>query len=59
VRQAPRAARSPSWGQMEVELRKKIQEAACLVLVPTEEGHRSRHAGLAKVSYNMALEYTN
>jgi len=44
---------------MEVELRKKIQEAACLVLVPTEEGHRSRHAGLAKVSFNMALEYTN
>jgi hypothetical protein len=44
---------------MEVELRKKIQEAACLVLVPTEEGHRSRHPGLAKVSYNMVLEYTN
>ncbi|XP_069696748.1 serine-rich adhesin for platelets isoform X2 [Periplaneta americana] len=48
VRQAPRAARCPSWGQMELELRKKIQEAACLVLVPGEEGHRSRHASLAR-----------
>jgi hypothetical protein len=35
---------------MELELRKKIQEAACLVLVPGEEGHRSRHANLGKVS---------
>jgi hypothetical protein len=42
---------------MELELRKKIQEAACLVLVPTEEGHRSRHGNLAKVSFKMALEY--
>jgi hypothetical protein len=43
---------------MELELRKKIQEAACLVLVPGEEGHRSRHANLAKVSmYKVAVEY--
>ncbi|KAJ9596492.1 hypothetical protein L9F63_012475 [Diploptera punctata] len=48
VRQAPRAARCPSWSQMELELRKKIQEAACLVLVPGEEGHKSRHASLAR-----------
>ncbi|PSN39398.1 hypothetical protein C0J52_16579 [Blattella germanica] len=48
VRQAPRAARCPSWNQMELELRKKIQEAACLVLVPGEEGRRSRHASLAR-----------
>ncbi|XP_066991189.2 streptococcal hemagglutinin [Anabrus simplex] len=48
VRQAPRAARCQSWGQIEPELRKKIQEAACLVLVPGEEGHRSRHASLSR-----------
>ena len=34
---------------MELELRKKIQEAACLVLVPEEDGHKSRHASLARV----------
>jgi hypothetical protein len=42
---------------MELELRKKIQEAACLVLVPGEEGHRSRHVSLARVSMQEILGY--
>lgn len=48
VRQAPRAARCPSWVQMEPELRRKIQEIACLVLVPGEEIHRSRLSSSGK-----------
>lgn len=32
IKQAPRAARSKAWQQMEPELRNVIQEAACLVL---------------------------
>ncbi|GLG97151.1 Protein roadkill [Gryllus bimaculatus] len=47
MRQAPRAARCPSWGQMEPELRRKIQEIACLVLVPGED-HRSRLSNITK-----------
>ncbi|XP_049961668.1 uncharacterized protein LOC126481757 [Schistocerca serialis cubense] len=47
VRQAPRAARSPSWLLMEPELQRRIQEAACLVLMPSDETHRSRHVSLS------------
>ncbi|KAL0279976.1 UNVERIFIED_CONTAM: hypothetical protein PYX00_001413 [Menopon gallinae] len=32
IKQAPRAAKSKAWRQMEPELRSKIQERACLVL---------------------------
>ncbi|BES98096.1 BTB/POZ domain [Nesidiocoris tenuis] len=34
VRQAGRAARTSSWAQMDISLRKKIQELACLVFAP-------------------------
>lgn len=41
IKQAPRAARSKAWQQMEPELRNVIQEAACLVL-PRENASASR-----------------
>ncbi|XP_024081684.1 uncharacterized protein LOC106661480 isoform X2 [Cimex lectularius] len=41
VRQAGRAARTASWAQMDLALRKKIQEMACLVFTP---GPRSSSA---------------
>lgn len=36
IKQAARAARTPGWGQMPTELRRKIQDAACLVLAPAD-----------------------
>lgn len=36
IRQATRAARTPGWGQMPTELRRKIQDSACLVLAPAD-----------------------
>lgn len=36
IRQAARAARTPGWGQMPTELRRKIQDSACLVLTPAD-----------------------
>lgn len=36
IRQAARAARTPGWGQMPTDLRRKIQDAACLVLTPAD-----------------------
>ncbi|XP_063237514.1 uncharacterized protein LOC134539417 [Bacillus rossius redtenbacheri] len=50
VRQAARAARCPSWARMDVELRRKVQEAACLVLVPGEEPSRGKQPVPAKRS---------
>nr|CAD7256648.1 unnamed protein product [Timema shepardi] len=50
VKQAARAARCPSWSHMNLELRKKVQEAACLVLVPGEEAQRFRQSTLSKRS---------
>lgn len=34
IRQAGRAARTTSWAKMDLSLRRKIQEAACLVFAP-------------------------
>lgn len=36
IRQATRAARTPGWGLMPTELRRKIQDVACLVLTPAD-----------------------
>ncbi|KAK3915925.1 BTB/POZ domain-containing protein 8 [Frankliniella fusca] len=36
IRQAARAARTPGWGLMPTELRRKIQDSACLVLSPAD-----------------------
>lgn len=51
IREAARAARTSSWLKMDLELRRKIQELACLVIVPTEttKSRPSRHSNFLKV----------
>ncbi|XP_046414539.1 uncharacterized protein LOC124176835 isoform X1 [Neodiprion fabricii] len=49
VREAPRAARSTMWLKMDLELRRRIQELACLVILPHETSKRqSRHSNFLK-----------
>ncbi|XP_015604321.1 uncharacterized protein LOC107272080 isoform X2 [Cephus cinctus] len=49
VREATRAARTSSWLKMDLELRRRIQELACLVILPHETSKRpSRHSNFLK-----------
>lgn len=49
IRQAARAARTPGWGQMSTELRRKIQDAACLVLAPADHASSRYKVGLLSI----------
>ncbi|XP_015174495.1 PREDICTED: uncharacterized protein LOC107065377 isoform X3 [Polistes dominula] len=50
VREAARAARSTTWLKMDLELRRRIQELACLVILPHETSKcQSRHSNFLKV----------
>ncbi|XP_058809408.1 uncharacterized protein LOC131674636 [Phymastichus coffea] len=49
VRDAARAARTNAWLKMDLELRRRIQEMACLVILPNESTKRpSRHSNFMK-----------
>ncbi|XP_072755109.1 uncharacterized protein [Anoplolepis gracilipes] len=49
VRDAARAARTTTWLKMDLELRRRIQELACLVILPHETTKRlSRHSNFLK-----------
>lgn len=49
VRDAARAARTTTWLKMDLELRRRIQELACLVILPHETSKRiSRHSNFLK-----------
>lgn len=49
VRDAARAARTTIWLKMDLELRRRIQELACLVILPHETSkHLSRHSNFLK-----------
>ncbi|KYN13608.1 BTB/POZ domain-containing protein 8 [Trachymyrmex cornetzi] len=51
VRDAARAARTITWLKMDLELRRRIQELACLVILPHETSKRlSRHPNFLKDS---------
>ncbi|KAG5312791.1 BTBD8 protein, partial [Acromyrmex insinuator] len=51
VRDAARAARTITWLKMDLELRRRIQELACLVILPHETSkHLSRHPNFLKDS---------
>ncbi|KAL0100076.1 hypothetical protein PUN28_019501 [Cardiocondyla obscurior] len=51
VRDAARAARTSTWLKMDLELRRRIQELACLVILPHETSkHLSRHSNFLKES---------
>ncbi|XP_024885755.1 uncharacterized protein LOC112463546 isoform X1 [Temnothorax curvispinosus] len=51
VRDAARAARTTAWLKMDLELRRRIQELACLVILPHETSkHLSRHSNFLKES---------
>lgn len=51
VRDAARAARTTTWLKMDLELRRRIQELACLVILPHESSkHLSRHSNFLKAS---------
>ncbi|RZF44230.1 hypothetical protein LSTR_LSTR003870 [Laodelphax striatellus] len=51
VKQASRAVRSAGWLQLDGALRQRIQQAACLVVVPGDERRRARlHHSLHKRS---------
>lgn len=51
VRDATRAARTTTWLKMDLELRRRIQELACLVILPHETSKRlSRHSNFLKAS---------
>ncbi|XP_011254461.2 uncharacterized protein LOC105250190 isoform X2 [Camponotus floridanus] len=51
VRDAARAARTTTWLKMDLELRRRIQELACLVILPHETSKRlSRHSNFLKES---------
>ncbi|XP_031846717.1 uncharacterized protein LOC116433107 isoform X2 [Nomia melanderi] len=51
VRDAARAARTTTWLKMDLELRRRIQELACLVILPHETSKRqSRHSNFVKVN---------
>lgn len=50
VKEASRAARTTTWLKMDLELRRRIQELACLVILPHEALKRpSRHSNFLKV----------
>ena len=49
VRQAGRAARTSAWSLLDLPLRRKIQDMACLVFVPGDERRRARVSSLNKV----------
>lgn len=52
VREAARASRTTTWLKMDLELRRRIQELACLVILPHEVSKRqSRHSNFLKVSF--------
>lgn len=54
VREAARASRTATWLKMDLELRRRIQELACLVILPHEATKRqSRHSNFLKVSFNL------
>ncbi|XP_011874782.1 PREDICTED: uncharacterized protein LOC105565854 isoform X2 [Vollenhovia emeryi] len=49
VRDAARAARTTTWLKMDLELRRRIQELACLVILPHETSKRlSKHTNFLK-----------
>ncbi|CAL7935273.1 unnamed protein product [Xylocopa violacea] len=49
VRDAARAARTSTWLKMDLELRRRIQELACLVILPNEASRRpSKHSNSIK-----------
>ncbi|KZC12106.1 BTB/POZ domain-containing protein 8 [Dufourea novaeangliae] len=49
VKDAARAARTTTWLKMDLELRRRIQELACLVILPHETAKRqSRHSNFVK-----------
>ncbi|XP_012279426.1 uncharacterized protein LOC105699191 isoform X2 [Orussus abietinus] len=49
VRDATRASRTTAWLKMDLELRRRIQELACLVILPHEATKRpSRHSNFLK-----------
>ncbi|XP_043481128.1 uncharacterized protein LOC122510500 isoform X2 [Leptopilina heterotoma] len=49
VREAARASRTATWLKMDLELRRRIQELACLVILPHEATKRqSRHSNFLK-----------
>ena len=54
VRDAARAARTNAWLKMDLELRRRIQEMACLVILPHENTNKrpSRHSNFLKVSFS-------
>ncbi|KAF7994913.1 hypothetical protein HCN44_004385 [Aphidius gifuensis] len=49
IKDAARAARTTTWLKMDLELRRKIQELACLVILPNETIKRpTRHSNFMK-----------
>ncbi|XP_066592396.1 uncharacterized protein [Prorops nasuta] len=59
VRDAARAARCTTWLKMDLELRRRIQELACLVILPHESTKRqSRHSNFVKESKAAAIHST-
>ncbi|CAG5103901.1 Similar to BTBD8: BTB/POZ domain-containing protein 8 (Homo sapiens) [Cotesia congregata] len=51
VKEASRASRTTTWMKMDLELRRRIQELACLVILPHESLKRpSRHSNFLKDS---------
>lgn len=60
VRDAARAARTTIWLKMDLELRRRIQELACLVILPHETSkHLSRHSNFLKASINFYKKTQN
>lgn len=58
VRDAARAARTTTWLKMDLELRRRIQELACLVILPHETSKRlSRHSNFLKVNINFPKRF--
>lgn len=52
VRDATRAARTNAWSKMDLDLRRHIQELACLVILPNEIVKRpSRRTNFLKVTH--------
>lgn len=51
IRDAARAARTNAWLKMDLELRRHIQELACLVILPNDPPNKrqSRHSNFLKV----------
>lgn len=52
IREAARASRTTTWLKMDLELRRRIQELACLVILPIDTTKRqSRHSNFLKVTF--------